>query len=81
MNKLPLDATEVRIIYETRDYKAFSFITGNRNINKSHLEKLRKSMMEMLIPIPIVVNEKLQIIDGQHRYMICKEEGWTLTFM
>ena len=81
MNKLPLDATEVRTIYETEAYGAFSFITGNRNINKSHLEKLRKSMMEMLIPIPIVVNEKLQIIDGQHRYMICKEEGWTLTFM
>tara|TARA_R110000737_G_scaffold58708_1_gene84980 strand:+ start:490 stop:1278 length:789 start_codon:yes stop_codon:yes gene_type:complete len=81
MNKLPLDVVEARMVYETRDYKAFSFITGNRNINNSHLEKLRKSMMEMLIPIPIVVNEKLQIIDGQHRYMICKEEGWTLTFI
>ena len=81
MNKLPLDVVEARMVYETRDYKAFSFITGNRNINNSHLEKLRKSMTEMLIPIPIVVNEKLQIIDGQHRYMICKEEGWTLTFI
>ena len=81
MNKLPLDVVEARMVYETRDYKAFSFITGNRNINNSHLEKLRKSMMEMLIPIPIVVNEKLQIIDGQHRYMICKEESWTLTFI
>ena len=81
MNKLPLDVVEARMVYETRDYKAFSFITGNRNINNSHLEKLRKSMMEMLIPIPIVVNEKLQIIDGQHRYMICKEEGWTLNFI
>lgn len=81
MNKLPLDVVEARMVYETRDYKAFSFITGNRNINNSHLENLRKSMTEMLIPIPIVVNEKLQIIDGQHRYMVCKEEGWTLTFI
>ena len=80
-NKLPSDAKEVRTIYTTKDYEAFSFITGNRNINKSHLEKLRKSMTEMFIPIPIVVNEQLQIIDGQHRYMICKEEEWTLTFM
>ena len=80
-NKLPLDAREVRTIYTSKDYEAFSFITGNRNINKSHLEKLRKSMTEMFIPIPIVVNEQLQIIDGQHRYMICKEEGWPLSFM
>ena len=81
MNKLPLDVVESRIVYQTEDYESFGFITGNRNINNSHLEKLRKSMTEMLIPIPIVVNEKLQIIDGQHRYMICKEEGWTLNFI
>jgi len=81
MNKLPLDVKEVRIVYSTKDYEAFSFITGNRNINKPHLEKLRKSMLEMYITVPIVVNENLEIIDGQHRFIICKEEGLAVHFI
>lgn len=81
MNKLPSDAREMRPVYSTKDYEAFSFITGNRNINKPHLEKLRKSMLEMYIPVPIVVNENLEIIDGQHRFVICKEEGIAVHFI
>ena len=81
MNKLPSDAREMRPVYSTKDYEAFSFITGNRNINKSHLEKLRKSILEMYIPVPIVVNENLEIIDGQHRFIICKTEGLALLFI
>ena len=38
-------------------------------------------MLEMYIPVPIVVNENLDIIDGQHRFVICKEEGIAVHFI
>jgi len=79
--KLPIDAKVVRTVYATKDYTSFSFITGNRNITKSHLEKLRKSIIQNYIPVPIIVNEKLQIIDGQHRFIICKEEKLFIYFI
>ena len=79
--RLPSDAVEIRKVYSSQDYDSFSFITGNRNINKLHLGKLRSSMMDMYIPVPIVVNEFLQIIDGQHRFMVCKEENLPLYFV
>ena len=79
--KLPSDAIEIRKVYSSQDYDSFSFITGNRNINKLHLGKLRKSIMDIYIPVPIVVNQFLEIIDGQHRFMVCKEENLPLYFV
>ena len=61
---------EVRI---TTDYFLFSPIDGNRNLNLLHLNKLKKSMAENYLYTVIIVNEKKQIIDGQHRFQCCKE--------
>ena len=55
-------------VYETTDYDLFKFIHGNRNINLSQLNKLKESIAEDYIQVPIIVNEKYEIIDGQHRY-------------
>ena len=60
------------IVNKTNDYNMFSFIDGNRNINEGQLTRLTKSIEDNYIPIPIVVNEKKQIIDGQHRYTVVK---------
>jgi hypothetical protein len=30
-------------------------------------------MNENFLPIPIIVNERMEIVDGQHRFTICKE--------
>ncbi len=56
----------------TNDYGLFTFIDGNRDINKNQLSRLAKSIDEDYIPVPIIVNEKKQIIDGQHRYEVIK---------
>jgi|TARA_R110001583_G_scaffold191573_1_gene357110 hypothetical protein len=57
-------------VYETTDYDLFKFIHGNRNINLSQLNKLKESIAEDYIQVPIIVNEKYEIIDGQHRYHV-----------
>lgn len=53
----------------TKNYGQFKRITGNRSINNSHLNSLIKSIANrnLLEFAPILVNEKMEIIDGQHR--------------
>lgn len=59
----------------TRNYGQFSYIFGNRDINKVHVARLVKSFKEKVIPEPIIVDELLQIINGQHRFEAMKELG------
>ena len=59
-------------VYRTNNYEKFKPIDGNREIVK--LERLRKSIHKYgYLRQPILVNEKFEIIEGQHRFAICKE--------
>lgn len=79
MTKL-INATEYGVIYTTTDYDKFKFLEGNRKLRQNNLEKMRESMIEEQLVIPICVNENFEIIDGQHRYTICKELGKPLYY-
>ena len=57
----------------SKNYNEFTFVKGNRPLSSVHLSKLRKSMTENFLPVPIIVNNKMEIVDGQHRFTICKE--------
>jgi hypothetical protein len=59
-------------VYKTNDYKAFKFIAGNRVPNRDHLRRLTESMEQKQLVVPIIVNEHMQIVDGQTRYLACK---------
>ncbi len=59
--------------YETQNYHKFKLLNGNRNINKLHLKKLKDSILDQYLLTIITVNEKYEIIDGQHRFLVCKE--------
>lgn len=65
--------TEVNQVFKTTDYSLFKIIDGNRNINQLHLKRLKKSIEEKYIMIPIIVNQHYEIIDGQHRFESAKE--------
>lgn len=60
-------------VQETTDYSRFSTIEGNRPKNQLHIKRLKASMKEELLVSPIIVNEKMQVIDGQHRLQASKE--------
>lgn len=64
---------KVNQVYMTTDYSIFNFIDGNREVNLLHVERLKKSMKVKYIPVPIIVNEFNEIIDGQHRFMALKD--------
>ena len=67
-------------IMVTENYDMFKKIGGNRKLNKANYAKIVKSMKEEQLIIPIVVNEKYEIIDGQHRYTACKDLGKPVYF-
>ena len=61
------------VIQTTNEYTKFSFIKGNRKVNTLKVRRLKRSMSKTnLCSInPIIVSDKLAILDGQHRYIAC----------
>ena len=54
-------------VFSTVDYTIFTSLDGNRIVNPLHVKKIVESMKHKVLFIPIIVNEKFQVIDGQHR--------------
>lgn len=61
-------------IKKTTRYDDFTRIKGNRVVGKSHLARLRNSISHknLLHLNPIIVNENMEVIDGQHRLSACE---------
>jgi hypothetical protein len=63
----------------TKKYDQFKFRDDNRDqgIDKKHLQRLIESIksQNLLEFRPIVVNESMEVIDGQHRLTAAKELG------
>lgn len=61
-------------VYWTTDYSLFKFIAGNRDISEAKIKKLMNDVqhgMDLFKYCPILVNEEMYIIDGQHRFYVC----------
>jgi hypothetical protein len=65
--------TKFSQVYTTLDYSLFRQIDGNRNKNLLHINRLKKSISENYLFTIIIVNEKYEIIDGQHRFDVIKD--------
>jgi hypothetical protein len=55
------------VVSVTTDYGMFIRHDGNRKISDLNLKRLIKSMSKKTLIRPIIVNEKFEVIDGQHR--------------
>lgn len=65
---------EVNKVYKTSDLSIFKSIDGNRVPNLQHIKRLTDSILSHGMKCnPILVNEKLEVIDGQHRLMAAKQ--------
>jgi hypothetical protein len=69
-------------IYATGDYDLFGLVGGNRQVNHGHVAHLISSIAKknMLKDNPILVNEKYEIIDGQHRVHAARALGVPIYF-
>jgi hypothetical protein len=67
-------AVEVNKVYKTSDLSIFKTINGNRVPNLGHVKRLTDSIKVYGMKCnPILVNEYMQVIDGQHRLIAAKE--------
>lgn len=63
----------VGYVFETSDYDKFKRLQGNREVLKTRISRILKSIKKIgYIGSPITVNEKLEVIDGQGRLEACK---------
>lgn len=73
-----MDNTPVNTILATSDYSKFSIMNANREINRPHVEAIKKSIERngnFTQFSPVLVNERFEIIDGQHRFTALSELG------
>lgn len=70
-------------ILSTTTYDMFKIIKGNRNIYPSHVADLTLSITQenLLAQNPILVNEKMEIIDGQHRLEVAKNNKLEIFYL
>jgi hypothetical protein len=65
---------QVNVVFKTANLDQFTNISGNRVPNPAHIKRLVESINKYgVLCNPILVNEKMQVIDGQHRLMACRE--------
>ncbi len=72
-----------RTVNETTDYKKFKFLIDNRQTARGHINKLKDAINrnpEIMKVQPILVNEKFEIIDGQHRFTAVSELGLPISY-
>ena len=73
----------VGVVYKSNNYSKFKLMKGNRDIDDSNVKKLESSIKSIGYKIEehIIVNEKFEIADGQHRFMACKNLGVPIYYM
>ena len=76
-----MKATITNQVHTTKDYFLFKPIDGNRTKNQLHLSRLKKSIETNYLFTVIIVNEKYEIIDGQHRFDVIQELGLPLNYI
>ena len=69
-------------VYSTESWAYFKCLEENRYLNEAHIQALMDSFVKdgYLFTI-LYVNEKMQIIDGQHRFEAAKRKGLPVHFM
>lgn len=71
-------------ILSTEDYSIFKTIKGNRVLSPAHVRNLKEAIdknNESRKLAPILVNEKYEIIDGQHRLEAIKQLGLSVYYI
>jgi hypothetical protein len=81
MNKFAFVPMNQIQVHTTKDYSLFKTLNGNREVNHLHLSRLKESMKKNYLTTIIMVNKNFEIIDGQHRYLICRELNLPINYI
>lgn len=67
----------------TTNYRQFKFLIDNRDTARQHINRLKDAIQKnpkILEVQPILVNDKMEIIDGQHRFTAASELGLPIAY-
>ena len=68
-----MEKVEAYKVYTTKDYSIFKRLVGNRDIPETRISKIVESIQTIgWVHNPIIVNEKMEVIDGQGRLTALK---------
>lgn len=73
-------AEVVGFIQSTSDYSKIHIHPLNREIQREHVEKLKQSMLEENMLIPVLINQDGYVIDGNHRTTAWMELHYPIYF-
>ena len=68
-------------VYTTSNYGMFKSLTANRGINRRRVSKVADGIRTVGQIVPIIVNEKYEIIDGQARLEACKQLNIPISYV
>ena len=72
----------INVVTLEHDLSVFKVLDGNRSVNPGRVDKIAQSIQKVgFIQCPIVVNEKMQVIDGQGRLEACKRLGLPIPYI
>ena len=64
----------IGIVYEEDDYSVFKHLHGNRSVEPVRIQKITESINKVgWVRNPIIVNENMEIVDGQGRFEVLKQ--------
>ena len=64
----------------TTDYSIFK-VARNRSVDAKRVAKKKKSIEQINLQQPIIVNKRYQVVDGQHRFFALKELGLPIHYV
>lgn len=69
-------------VKETQNYNQFKFLEENREVTNKALNRINRSVMkDGWRNYPITVNEKMEIIEGQHTFLYAREHNLPLRYV
>lgn len=69
-------------VYTTKEYSIFKRLVGNRDIPESRISKIVESIQTIgWVHNPIIVNEKMEVIDGQGRLTALQRLGMAVEYV
>ena len=67
--------------FKTKNYSQFKKIRGNRDIDPTHVSRIVKLIAQRDTKNPIIVNKKMEVLDGQHTLEARKQLGLEVYFL
>lgn len=80
---MPIMTTaQINTVYLETDLSKFKTIVGNRAVEEDRVKKIMKSIDEVgMIQAPIIVNDLMEVIDGQGRLEACRRLGLPVPYI